>query len=129
MNNLKELATLKEQGKIKYIEIKCVITSINYKEMVDLAKLAKKYSIRITFLNLVWSDICLQLDKHIDITRPEHPEYNNFLDTIKHPIFKENFVHINKELYKLKKVSFIQRIKNTISFSKERKQLKRIIDV
>lgn len=124
MKNLKEIAELKEQGKIKHVEIKCVITSVNYKEMVELAQLAKEYSIRITFLNLVWSDICPTLDKSLDITKQNHPQHNNFIDVIKHPIFKENFVSINSELFKLKKVSLVQRIRNTIQFSKEKDKIK-----
>ena len=103
MGNLKELADLKEQGIIPYIEIKFVITALNYKEMVKIAHLAKNYSMKITFLNLVWSDICLDLDKYLDVTQPQHPEYNEFLNIIKHPIFKEDFININKELYKRKR--------------------------
>ena len=124
MKNIKELATLKKEGIMNKLEFKFVITSINYKEMVSYAKLAKKCGAYVTFLNLVWSGRENKVDKYIDITKKDHPKYNKLLKLIRHPIFKEKHVNINKELFTLKPVDKKTEIENTIRDYKEKNEIR-----
>ncbi len=113
MTNIKYIADLYKKGKVQQLEFRFVINSINYKEMIPFAKMAKKLGANVTFLNLLENEDTKDLFEKLNVIDKNHREYNNFVKLLKNPIFKEDFIFINKELFSLspvKHISFLQRL-------------------
>lgn len=102
MKNVHYAIQLRKEHKIDRLIFNFVITSINYKEMVSFAKFAKKYGANVTFKNCLRLDIPFELYQKINVINPKHKEYNKFIKIISNPIFKEDFVRINQDLFSLK---------------------------
>ena len=123
MENLKYVSKLKKQGLINVFHINCVLTSWNYKDLIPLTKFAKELGACVhvmiakdmgqntKFLN--------QLDKYL-ITKPEHPEYNEFVKIMNNPIIKDNDDFLINDSFKhLTPLSIKEVIKNKINFYKK----------
>ncbi len=123
MKNLEYISSLKKQGLIKVFHINCVIHSLNYKDLVDLAKYAKKLG---SCLNaMIVKDMgqntkfLNQIDKYL-VTSTEHPEYNEFVKIMNNPIIKNNDEFLMNDSFKnLRPLSFMKIIKNKINFYKK----------
>ncbi len=93
INNIKFLGKLKKENKISHLIINFVVTSLNYKEMPQMAEFAKKNNATISFVTLnklannekVYDSLAIALESH-----PEHQEY---LKVLRNPIFKEPFIN------------------------------------
>ena len=105
IKNIKYIAELKKQGKIDQLEFRFVINSLNYKEMIDFAKMAKKYRANVTFLNLLENDDTKNLYKELNIIDSNHRKHNSLIKVLQNPIFREPYIIINKELLDLKPVN------------------------
>lgn len=123
MKNLKYVSELKKQEKIKKLTINCVLTSLNYKDLIPLTKFSNSID---AFLHIMiakdmgqGTKFLSQLDKYL-VTNPTHPEYNNFVKIMNNPIIKNNNKFIINEGFKnLKQNSFQEVIKNKINFHKK----------
>lgn len=114
MSNIYYITDLYKQGKVQQLEFRFVINSINYKEMIPFAKMAKKINANVTFLNLLENDDTKANFEKLNVINEKHKDYNKLVKILKNPIFKENFVFINQELLKLKSISIFEKIKNKL---------------
>ncbi len=103
MDNIKFLGKLKKQGKLSNFIINFVITSINYKEMPEMIKIAKENNASLSFVK------CNKLENNKDvfdsfaICEPSHPEHQDYINFIQDPIFKDPIIN---------KTTFLDDIKN-----------------
>lgn len=107
MENVKYAVSLKAKNIIKTLEFRFVITAYNYKEMADFARFAKTSGALAVFMSCIKYNMTENLYKEINISDFNHPKYNDFIKVLKNPIFKEKFVIINQELFKLKPKNLI----------------------
>ncbi len=105
MTNIKYLSKLKEEGILQDIQLNFVVTSINYKEMKDFVKLAKKLNAKAFFINYHRQINSDELMMKLDISNSSHKKYNDFVKRLKDPIFNEDCCVINDYLKNLKPVS------------------------
>lgn len=105
MRNIKFIANLKKEGKVEQLEFRFVINAYNYKEMVDFAKMAKKYNANVTFLNLLENEDTKEKFNELNVINPNHKRHNDFIKVLQNPIFREPFIIINQELLNKKPVN------------------------
>jgi len=98
ISNIKYIANLYKIGKVQQLEFRFVINSLNYKEMISFARMAKKYNANVTFLNLLENEDTKDNFSELNVLNPMHRKYNHFIKILKNPIFREDFVFINKSL-------------------------------
>lgn len=98
MKNIEYIAQLQEQGLVQQLEFRFVINALNYKEMVDFAKMAKKYKANVTFLNLLSNEGTMERFDELNVINPKHPKHKDFKKVLTNPIFREPFIFINKDL-------------------------------
>ena len=100
MKNLKMLSEMKKNGEIKFLWLNFVVTSYNYKEMIDFQKLADELGAYTRFWEYrKWGNA--ELDNHYDevaIFEPTHPDYDKYLEVVKDKIFDEPNCCINNKL-------------------------------
>ena len=100
MKNLETLSEMKKNGEIKYLWLNYVVTSYNYKEMIDFQKLANKLGAYTRFWEYrKWGTA--ELDNRYDevaIFEPTHPDYDKYLEVVKDKIFDEENCCINYKL-------------------------------
>ena len=104
LKNIKHMAKWKKEGKIGWMVINFVIHSLNYKEMVDFAKLAQKLDV-IAFFSVYrpWlsSKMCERYDE-VAVFEPENEHYEEFVKILQNPVFKDKkHCHIENRLYNL----------------------------
>ena len=105
IENVKYLSELKKQGYLSVLQLNFVVTAINYKEMKDFAKFAKKMDAKAFFINYHRQIDSDELEKQLDITNKEHPKYNQLVRILKDDIFKEDYCVVNDYLMELKPIS------------------------
>lgn len=120
MENLRYIAKLKKQGLIKVFHLNCVISSLNYKGLIDLTKLAKELDASVNAMivkNMGQNTKFMQnFDKYL-VTSTSHPEYNKLVKILKNPILADDkYFIINDHFRHLKPVSFIDEIKNRYNY-------------
>jgi len=104
IKNIKYLAELKKQNKIQNLQLNFVVTSINYKEMVKFAEFAKSMDAKAFFINYHRQIDSDELEKELDISNPNHKDYNKFVKILGSPVLKEDFCVVNDYLKNLKPV-------------------------
>ncbi len=102
IENVKYIAELKKQGLINNLQLNFVVTSLNYKEMIDFARFAKSLGARAFFINYHRQIDSDTLEKDLDISLPSHKNYNKLVKILNNPIFKEDSCQVNDYLLKLK---------------------------
>ncbi len=120
IENIKYLSSLKKAGKIERFEIHFTVTSINYKEIKDIIRFARSLDAKVRLLGLDCSRDLEQLYNKINIQDKKHPDYNKLVKTFQAKEIKEakDIVIQGLDYFTgLKKISFIEKIKN--SFKKE----------
>ena len=123
MENLKYVSKLKKQGLINVFHLNCVLTSLNYKDLIPLTKFAGELGACVHVM--IAKDMgqgtkfLSQLDKYL-ITNPTHPDYNNFVKIMNNPIIRDNEDFLINDSFKhLHPNSFGDVIKNKINFYKK----------
>lgn len=100
MKNLKYAVELKNQGKIKEIDMNFVVSTINFKEMVDFQRLANELGVFTHFTEYrPWGHV--EMDKEYEkyaVYLPENPYYEEFKEIIKNDIFKSSNCNMNLRL-------------------------------
>lgn len=104
MQNLEYLSDLKKQGILKGLQLNFVVTSVNYKEMKNFVKLAKKLDARAFFINYHRQIDSDELMNKLDISLQTHPQYNNLVKILSDPIFKDDCCIVNDYLKNIKPV-------------------------
>ena len=90
-SNIDFLVNLKNKGEIENINFNFVVSSINYKEMIDFQKWANDLNVNTHFSSLKkWTGTDMCNNKYLQYTvfNPEHPEYNEFKKIVKNKIFQ-----------------------------------------
>lgn len=100
MKNLKILSKMKKQGEMQDLVLNFVVTSYNYKEMIDFQKIANELGAKTMFWEYrQWGQA--SLDKRYEevaVFEPYHPEYAQFLEIIKNEIFNSSNCSMNNKL-------------------------------
>ncbi len=102
--NIKYLSELKKQGLLKELQLNFVVTSLNYKEMKSFAKFVKKLNAKAFFINYHRQIDSDELEKKLDISRKDHPKYNELVKILKDDIFKDECCIVNDYLKNLKPI-------------------------
>ncbi|MGM9993269.1 MAG: SPASM domain-containing protein [Candidatus Avigastranaerophilus sp.] len=102
--NVKYLAELKNQGKLSSLQLNFVVTSLNYKEMKSFAKYVKKLNAKAFFINYHRQIDSDELEKKLDISRKDHPKYNELVKILKDDIFQDECCIVNDYLKNLKPI-------------------------
>lgn len=104
IENVKYLSELKKQGLLSSLQLNFVVTGINYKEMKAFAEFAKKLSATAFFINYHRQIDSDEIEKKLDISRIEHPKYNELVKILKDKIFQDDCCIVNDYLKELKPV-------------------------
>ena len=111
MENLKFLSTLKSKGKLDRFILNFVVNSYNYREMADYVEMADSIGATVGFLELLKLETNEKVFKELNIFDENHPKYNDFVKTLKNPIFHSNKCTINDTMLNLKQISIIKILK------------------
>lgn len=118
LENLKYISSLKRENKIEKFSLNFIINSLNYKEIIEYVRNAEKLDATVDCLMLDKNNEDTEFLKHFDLYNvldKNHPSYNHFLTLINSKEFnKFKNVNINSEIKKLKRVSFLKQLSNTI---------------
>ncbi len=100
MENLKYAVELKNCGKIKEIDINFVVSSLNFREMINFQRLANELGIFTHFTEYrPWGHV--EMDKEYEkyaVYLPQNPCYEEFKEIIKNNIFKSQNCNMNLRL-------------------------------
>lgn len=111
MENLNFLSEMKKSQKINNFILNFVVNAYNYREMADYIKLAQKINATVGFLELLPLDANKEVFDELNIVNENHPQYNDFVKTMKNPVFREKICTINEEMLNLKPVPLMQLLK------------------
>ena len=103
MKNLEFLSKMKKEGKIHCLKMNFVLHSMNYKEMVDFVKLAKKYDAIAEFWTYSpWESAEMHKRyKEVAVFEPWHKDYPKLQKILKNPVFKSENCIMTQELQKI----------------------------
>lgn len=111
---------LRKQNKINDFRLNFIISSVNYRQILNYSKKAMELGAEVDFLLLDKKDGSTKFLENYDlynVASSKHPEFNKFIDIINSSEFKNySNVHINKEIQKLKKVPTKIVIQNKFNF-------------
>ena len=100
MKNLRTFSKMQKENKIEFINMNYVVSSYNYKEMIDFQKLADELGAYTRFWEYrKWGNA--ELDNHYDevaIFEPTHPDYDKYLEVVKNFIFDNSNCSITNKL-------------------------------
>ncbi len=97
LKNFEFMNELRRSGFIRKLEMDFVIQQKNYREMADFINLGKEYgNVDTVGFSLItnWGTYSPNEFKHHAIWRKDHPEFNDFLDILKDPIFDDPIVDL-----------------------------------
>ncbi|MBQ4123788.1 SPASM domain-containing protein [bacterium] len=113
--NLKYISKLHKNKAIEDFRLNFIISSVNYKEIIEYVKYAEELGAQVDCLLLDKKDESTTFLKNFDkynVASPNHFQYNNFIDILNsEELKKHKNIHINPCICEMKKVSFIQRMK------------------
>lgn len=100
MTNLRYAVDLKNQGKIEEIDMNFVVSTLNFREMVDFQRLANELDVFTHFTEYrSWGHV--EMDKEYEkyaVYLPENPYYKEFKEIVKNEIFKSPNCNMNLRL-------------------------------
>lgn len=97
LKNFEFMNELRKSGFIRNLEMNFVIQQKNYREMADFVKLGQKYgNVDTVGFTLItnWGTYSPKEFSHHAIWRKDHPEFNDFLNVLKDPIFDDPIVDL-----------------------------------
>lgn len=104
MQNIKWLSSLKEKKQLKNLRLTFVITSINYKEMINFQKLANKLNCDASYTTYrPWDSELSKRYDEIAIFEPKHPKHKQFIKIIQNKIFDSSNCIMQNSLIELRK--------------------------
>lgn len=111
VKNLEFLSQLKQEKKLDRLVLNFVVNAYNYKEMPEYVMMADKLGASVGFLELLKLETNQDVFEKLNIFDEHHPSYNNFVKTMKNPIFRSGKCTINEEMLNLKPISFSKVLK------------------
>ena len=104
MKNIKLMAKWKKKKKIDWMVINFVVHSLNYKEMVDFAKLAQKLDI-MAFFSAYRPWLGTKMAERYDevaVFEPTNEHYEEFVQILQNPVFKDReHVYVENRFHNL----------------------------
>lgn len=125
--NIKYISELYYKKKVSEFLFNFIVSSVNYKEIVSYAKYVGSYGGKVDYILLNQKDSSTDFLRDFDkynVANPKHPKYNDFINIINSNHFRicKN-ICINENIQKMKKVSFVEYLKNCLEFYKKYKSL------
>jgi radical SAM protein with 4Fe4S-binding SPASM domain len=115
MRNIEWAHEMLKAGKFGKISISVIVSIINYKEMVDLVKLAKKNDAYINFIaHVKWDTQLGRRVKKADIFEKKHLFYNSFVKIMQNDIFSYERCIIGPHFKNMEYITFIEWMKYRI---------------
>lgn len=100
MKNVEWAAKEQAEGRIGVVNLNYVVSSLNYQDMAEFAKIAKRLNISASFWELrSWgtSDMSRNVEQYA-IFNENHPEHDKLVEVLKDPIFLSSWVVLNDVL-------------------------------
>ena len=96
MENTARLGRLRESGELRFLRLDFVVQQANYREMAEFIQLGKKLNAdRVTFsMVLDWGTWPPAVFREQCIWRQDHPEFEEFLELLRDPVFDDPFVDL-----------------------------------
>ncbi len=96
--NLQMIARLRSAGKVKHFQLNFCVQKDNYLEMEDFAKWAEELGV-----DRLWFQIVRNVTGTESIHDINHPDYMEFVEMLKKPVFKQKWIdmeQIKNEIHK-----------------------------
>jgi MoaA/NifB/PqqE/SkfB family radical SAM enzyme len=87
MENFGFLAALRRQGQIRQLRLDFVVQALNFREMPGAVEIARAFSFDAIYFQMIrnWGTFTVaEYDRHF-IGAPDHPDYGEFLEVLRHP--------------------------------------------
>ena len=87
LDNLAFIAELRRERRISYFRLDFVVQALNFREMPAVVELARAFGCDIMHFQMIrnWGTFSLPEYRRNFIGAPEHPEYAEFLEVLRHP--------------------------------------------
>ena len=94
--NMKFLSSLRQKELINELRIDCVVQKANYKELDKLVKIGLDLKVDKVFFSLLvdWGTWTPEIYKQNCIWKKTHPEFNEFIEALRDPIFNDPIVDL-----------------------------------
>lgn len=95
-SNLKFIAKLRKENKIKVFNINFCVQDHNFKEMIEFLKLGLSLNVDTVYFQKIYNSTAFTADEFTQRTvfNPSHPQYSEFIEILRNPIFIENRDHV-----------------------------------
>lgn len=96
MKNLKFLSTKHREGRFKMFRLDCVVQTLNFREMPEIAQLARQLGCDGVKFQMIrnWNTYSPQQFAQQFIGAPEHPQYQEFTSVLADPVLQWTGVEI-----------------------------------
>jgi MoaA/NifB/PqqE/SkfB family radical SAM enzyme len=87
MQNFAFLGALRHEGQIRRLRLDFVVQALNFREMPGAVEIARAFGFDAIYFQMIrnWGTFTLaEFDRHF-IGSPDHPEYGEFLEVLRHP--------------------------------------------
>lgn len=109
IKNLEYVSELKKTGQIKYFNIMFVISALNYTEMVDFVKLAKKYGARACFWQYRdWGIKKIPPYRKMAVFEKYNRNYPDFVRMLQDDIFKSSDCALEPQIENLTRIKDVK---------------------
>ncbi len=87
LDNLAFIAELRRERRISYFRLDFVVQALNFREMPAVVELARAFGCDIMHFQMIrnWGTFSLPEYRRNFIGAPDHPEYAEFLEVLRHP--------------------------------------------
>ncbi len=96
LKNLEFLGRKRKENKLNYLMLAFIVQKNNYKEAADIIEVARKYNVdQILYSSLDdWESWEKEEYLKNAVCNPDHPEYPQFLEILKSPVFDDPIVNL-----------------------------------
>ena len=96
LQNTARLGQLRQSGELKFLRLDFVVQLANYREMAEFIRLGESLNAdKVTFsMVLDWGTWPLATFREQCIWRQDHPEFDQFLEVLRDPVFEDPFVDL-----------------------------------
>jgi MoaA/NifB/PqqE/SkfB family radical SAM enzyme len=87
LQNFGFLAALRRQGQIRQLRLDFVVQALNFREMPEAVDIARAFGFDAIYFQMIrnWGTFTVaEFDRHF-IGSPDHPDYSEFLEVLRHP--------------------------------------------
>jgi MoaA/NifB/PqqE/SkfB family radical SAM enzyme len=96
LKNVEFLGQKRRESKLEYLTFAFIVQKNNYKEMADIIEVARRYNVDRVVYSLLDDWESWQKEDYLKnaVCNPEHPEYPQFLEILKNPVFDDPIVNL-----------------------------------